>query len=210
MTAIAEAFAKNGLEPRDVEFDIAIAKYLNSGGTIAGARDRLNAHAERMSGMGQISSAVTGHSNFAQTRQQVEDGEAVIPSPTAGRIPNALPSSFNRGGEGRSRGAVEGQKAVALPIREPTMQQRMISARNARVVAITIMDTLKVDGRAIGDWTVGEARRAGRLKTREGHILIAASRMVANAAGHELLRSVVKPDEMQKIVQKAAEVADAV
>jgi hypothetical protein len=234
MTAIAEQFARGGIHPRDAELDIAIAKYINSGGTIARALDRLNAAAARMSGMGQTGNAVGSQASLTQTRQRIEGGEAVVGAPQVhstlaqssssnhdiaalaiAGIPSLAPlvpsrRVPDRGGDGRVAHDTLVQRDIATPAREPTFQQRMISARNAHIVAITIMDTLKIDGRPIGDWTVAEARQAGRLKTREGHILIAASRMVANAAGNELLREVVKPAEMQKIIQKAAEAADAV
>jgi hypothetical protein len=79
----------------------------------------------------------------------------------------------------------------------------------AKASAITVLDTLKIDGRSIGDWTVGEARKAGPQKTREGAILIAATRQVANAQGFQRIRDVLKVDELQAIMQKAAEISDA-
>jgi hypothetical protein len=209
-TALGAAMTRNGILAEDVEFDIAIAKYLNSGGTIARAQARLDAAAARMPGMGHLSDvAISGHFFVAQTRQPVEDAEGQKALAVTGLLSGAKSPSFNRGGDGLERVATS-LAMHAIPVREPTQQQRIASAAAANVMAITIMDTLKIDGRSIGNWTVSEARKAGHLKTREGYILIQASRMVANANGGELLRHVVKAKELQKIVQKAAEVADAV
>lgn len=209
-TAIGEALRNSGIESRDIEFDIAIAKYLNSGGTIDGAIKRLDVAAERMSGMGQRVIATDGQISAAQTRQPVEGGEAGVEMPNQGLRVVASPPSFNRGGDGQYADASNGRSDIAVPAREPTQQQRDAAQAARIIIALTIMDTLKIDGRSIGNWTVGEARKAGRLKTREGYILIEASRVVANANGNELLRHVVKPKELQRIIQKAAEVADAV
>lgn len=98
---------------------------------------------------------------------------------------------------------------VVMIQREPTAAARAASRHVAGIGArITIFDSLKIDGRPVGDFTVGEARSAGHAKTREGHILLAALKVVANVKGDELLRSVVKLREMERIVQNAAEVAD--
>lgn len=115
----------------------------------------------------------------------------------------------DRGGDGHRKRA-PGQSTVAIPVREPTQQQRTASHAAAKVAAITIMDTLKIDGIAIGNWTVARARVEGKRKTREGYILSEAVKLVANAPSTALLRNVVKMSEMQRIRQKAEEIADAV
>ena len=208
-TALGAALVRAGIPPEDVEFDIAIARYINLGGTIARALVRLDAAAARMPGMGQYEKANSfGRVVVAHDRQQIEDSghSYFVSSDAEPRMPK---SSSSRGGDSLNSRA-DGLTKIAIPVSEPTRQQRAASAVAANVMAITIMDTLKIDGRSIGNWTVSEARKSGHLKTREGYILIHASRMVANANGSELLRHVVKAKELQKIIQKAAEVADAV
>jgi hypothetical protein len=208
MTAMADAFEKNGLTKTDAEFDIAISKYLNSGGTIDRAYHRLNVAAAKMSGMGQCA-IVTGQSRGAQTRQQVEGGEAYRTVPDGHCFAATSPSS-NRGGDGRNPSAQERPFVVASPVREPTASQRSAALSAAKVASISVMDTLKIDGRSIGDWTVAEARKRGHDKTREGYILTAAARVVANAPANALIRDVVKVRELQRIQQQAMEAADAV
>jgi hypothetical protein len=209
MTALMEAFKVAGLSQADVAFDTAIARYLNSGGTIERARARLDVAAARMPARDHCGYAQDSQPEDVPNRQPVEDGGANDLMPQ-GQSVAASPSSSNRGGEGLNPGTHARQMRDAVLVREPTQQQRSAAASVAKVLAITVLDTLKIDGRAIGDWTVGEARAAGRIKSREGVILIEASRVVANAPSNALIREVVKPSEMQRIMQTAAEAADAV
>lgn len=215
-TQLADALRVAGINQRDVDFDksiaIAIERFIASGGTNEGALMRLQRIVERMSGMGQTANADKGPTSSAQTRQPVEDGGANSAMPQ-GQKAAAPSSSSNRGGEGQGVIAHQGQFDHALPVREPKPQRVPIDFGAAALaiktkLALTVLDTLKIDGRAIGDFTVGEARRLGPQKTREGHILIAATRKVANAQGFQLIRDVLKPDELQVIMQKAAEVSD--
>lgn len=98
-----------------------------------------------------------------------------------------------------------------LPIsfRQPNAADLSAAALVAKRAAVTIMDTLKIDGKAIGDWTVAEAYEAGTSKVRDGYILREAARHAANALPNQTLRDVVSVAHMQRIVQTAAETADA-
>lgn len=177
-TAIGAALRFGGILREDVEFDVAITKYLNSGGTIERALARLNAAAERMSGMGRKDVAYTGHMPHAQTRQPVEGGGAKTDVPQ-GQPSLAAPPSSNhderghdviapsgqtidassrrvpdRGGEGHRRSAEIGQRRLALPVREPPKPARGIAsiASIQSVVKQSFMFNHKTsDGRAWGD-----------------------------------------------------------
>lgn len=59
MSALAEKLKGAGIHPRDVAADLAIAKYLNSGGTIDGLQARLDVAAARMRGVTLASGAST-------------------------------------------------------------------------------------------------------------------------------------------------------
>jgi hypothetical protein len=167
MSALAEAFFKAGLHPRDAAFDVALTKYINSGGTFAGARERIDA-AERMSGRGHVSDvAISGRGADAPTRQPVEDGEAFIRAPQGHEIP-ASPSSFNRGGEVLPSHAQVRQSPSALPVREPKPQRAAIDFGAASVaiktkLAQTVLDRVQTnDGRAWGDVKYYELDHMGR------------------------------------------------
>jgi hypothetical protein len=209
-TALGSALSSAGFQPRDFKLGAAVQEFIKSGGTVEKAHEIVDAAAKRMPGTSQIVLADNGHHVSAQTRQPVEDERGQNHDSENGQPSLASSSSSNRGGAGHAYAAQSSQSLGAAPVREPTTQQRVTSAAIAKAAAVTVMDTLKIDGRSVGDWTVTEARRAGRLKSREGYILIEAARVVANAPGNATLRSVVKEAEMQKIIQRAAEVADAV
>lgn len=86
-------------------------------------------------------------------------------------------------------------------------------ADTRKQAAVTIMETLKIDGRAIGDWTIGEAMRVGRDKLCNGHILVAAAKYArehyANVTDGSKVSDVLKVADLQRIIQQAAEAADA-
>lgn len=208
---MVDALSTASFVPRDYKLGAAVQEFIRSGGTIAKAHEIVDVAAKRMPSTGHSADTKNGQMESASARHLVEGERGHLTHAAKGHIGGAAPPSSNRGGDGHgSRSASSGLPPVAAPVREPSVGQRSASAAVAKAAAITVMDTLKIDGRAIGDWTVSEARNAGRLKSREGYILIEASRMVANAKGNETLRSVVKEHEMQKIMQRAAEVADAV
>lgn len=121
-TAISQAFADAGLHPRDAELDVAIAKYINSGGTIDGAQQRLRLAAERMSMQGpDVNISYGGQKLFAEHRQPIEDDQA-NQSMLQNRKIDASSSSSSSAGQGQRSIAKEGQattaKAGANPNRE--------------------------------------------------------------------------------------------
>lgn len=195
------AFYNVGIEQRDVDFNIALAKYINSGGTYSGARALIDA-AEKLAG-GQSVSAISDRHVVNASSQPVEDGEA-IPFESKDQGSGAKPSSPSR--DGGQIGPAYSSHRFHAPVREPTHQQR---SAIAAVAKISVMKTWKIDGRPIGDWTISEARQAGKSKTRDGYVLLEAARYVANSIGHEKIAEVVSEKAMQQIIQKSAEVADA-
>lgn len=141
-----------------------------------------------------------------------EDAEAKARVPGKGQLFTASPSSPIAGGRDQiadAKGAVaQGRSPVVPPVREPSEAQRKAAASVAKVIALTILDTFRIDGRPVGDWSVSEAIRATKLKTREAFILKAAVQTVANPQGNELLRQVVKPAEMEAIIKKSEDVSN--
>lgn len=120
-TALAAALQACGVRQEDVDFDIAIARYLNSGGTIERALALLNVAAARMSCEGLDRRAIdVGLHHVAQTRQQVEDEigrDGCALKEAVSKVP--ISHSFNRGGDGLSVLATLRHTAPAIPVREP-------------------------------------------------------------------------------------------
>jgi hypothetical protein len=174
---LGDALAIAGYHPRDVEVDIAIAKYLNSGGTIDGLQARVNIAAARMPGMGHSDVVRNDRAFDAQTRQPVEDGGANSGVPQ-GQVTRAPSSSSNhdergpsgnaadghvtlspsrrvpgRGGEGQTSFVTSDHSSRALPVREPSRTERGLSS--IKLVQSTIQKGLlelrkTADGRAWG------------------------------------------------------------
>jgi hypothetical protein len=207
-TAIGAAFKNHGLESRDAEFDIAIAKYLNSGGTIAGAVKRLDVAAERMSGMGLATSAdKSGQMPNAQTRQQVEGGGASVAMPR-GRHPIASPPSINRGGDGLSQNAYKGHLEIAVPVREPKPQRAAIDFGAASLAIKT-----KLAQSALDRWRTHDDRPWGDVKAyeldnmgRDGALARALKNHLgelSNSRYSMTVRELVNPETFEAIRSKA-------
>lgn len=150
-----------------------------------------------------------GQQPVAGSRQKVEGGEGQMPRAQPGHIPSASAPSSNRDREGHANSAPAGHLLVALSVREPTDSQRSASLKAAKTVSVTIMDTFKIDGVAIGSWSVALARVEARRKTRDGYILREALKAAGDASDKALLRNVVKLEQMQRIRQASEEFADA-
>lgn len=183
-TALADAFEKAGLLPRDAELDIAIAKYLNAGGTIEGAQARLVAATAKVSGTSQLQSVAFGDHR----------GSASSPDRDRGDLKRVVQSDHLKN---------------VTPVREPSAGQRSAAASVRNVVSITILDTFKVrDGRAIGDVRMGEVERLRAANVMEAAIFeLIQQHAVANSDAK--IRDVITPKQFQRMQQQASEMADA-
>lgn len=202
------AMQKADVRPEDVHMNIAIAKYLNSGGTFERLRALVDA-AERMSGKGQVSSAASGHIRGAQPRQPVEgeDVECILPQ---GRVASASSLSPHRDGRGHSSHADRGRPTEAAPVREPSYAQRRASREVGKVIALTILDTHRIrDGRAIGDVRYGEIETLRTANAMEASIFRQIQKRIGYAEQDAKLRDLITAEELNAMKQKAAEVADA-
>lgn len=209
--------------------------FILAGGTLArwiSAFDR----AEEMSRGGHYRDAGDGQPHRASSRRPMPDGgqhllagdglakHASVGQPTEGgeafgAAPKGQPTfasspSPQRNGGGHMSFAYKGHSSPAAPVREPTAQQRSIAAAQAKAAAtLSIMDTIKIDGLALGDWTITNALKYGKTVTREGFILIGAARKAterfANIPGNTTLR-ILRISDMQEVVQRAAELSDAI
>jgi len=111
MSALKDRLSAAGLRPELVAFDRALALFLNNGGTIAEARARVEAAAERMPGGGQFRDAEEGQMVFASARRQ--DGDAADAHVPKGHSSGA--ASPHEPGRGHAKAAEQGQKESAAP-----------------------------------------------------------------------------------------------
>lgn len=235
-TTMAEAFDRAGMSRCYFEIGALVMRALQQGASevdidraVADGKARFRATINNNSCEGHHAGARQGHSQPADARSAGGAGDGAASDRPGAAAPPVQVFENSREGHREGDRQVHQVRAVARtadgeasdvmpsfgpgtgrrPVREPSAAQRAAAGSVAKSMAITVLDTLKIDGRAIGDWTVAEARAAGRTKTREGYILIEVARVVANAPGHTLVRDIAKPGEVQRIMQRAAEVADA-
>jgi len=97
-----------------------------------------------------------------------------------------------------------------MPAREPSAADRAAAGKAALAAAVTIMDTTRVrDGRAIGDVAMGELPRLIGANRTEAALLELVRTRYANASPFARVREVIKVDDLQRMKQQAAEIADA-
>ena len=78
------------------------------------------------------------------------------------------------------------------------------------MVAKSVFDSFKIrDGRAIGDLTFGEIDRIRTTNVREAAVLRQVQKHCSYAESGAKVRDLVKREDMERFVQRAAEVADA-
>lgn len=126
----------------------------------------------------------------------------------SGHVMDEAQVSFAAQANGPGQRKPAPQAIRAQPVREPSAAQRAASA--AVAAKISILDTYKVwDGRGIGDVNYGEAERFRNRSAMDASIWRQIQRAHPNAPHDMKIRDIVKTDEFQRMLQRAAEVADA-
>lgn len=214
MTALLAALERAGLSRADMEAYAWALRFINQGGSREAWIAAFDKAAEKLSGQGRIIHAVSGQRGSAEARQPMpSEGQSSRASAFCGTLAaeHAVPPLGNpsRAGAANHPLAPGAHSGDAAPAREPTPSQRAASLRVHQQAAITVLDTFKIDGKPLGDWTMAEARTAARQKSYEGCVLLACTRVVANAAPSAKLRDVVKVAEVHRAMREAEEMVDA-
>ena len=174
--------------------------------------------------------AVAEKANMAIPAAQTDDGERAMlgvpikakvrlpasPSPDASSKANPdAPKGFvtaskdnaPQDGKGFDRYADKAIAAAPSPVSRTYVEAMKA---NATVVAKSVFDSFKIrDGRAIGDLTFGEIDRIRTTNVREAAVLRQVQKHCAYAEPGAKVRDLVKREDMERFVQRAAEVADA-
>lgn len=228
-TQFAEKFRAAGVLSRDVVFRRAIALYLNNGGTVESARRIIDDIAGEMGGEGQSGFSDVGQVAVSNAALQNDDGGDRFMSAEVANtpvFPSSSPNSSAGQGLNSDKDTVRfpdaatqrdraGQchlsaKASALAP-SPVSPSYIGAARKASVqVARSILDSYKVrDGRSIGDVTFGELDKMRRDGLMDASLFMQLQRHAANATPNQKVRDIVNADTLNRMVQKAAEVAEA-
>lgn len=184
-TAMENAFARAGITRQDARAFATAQEFIANGGTLG----RWIAIWRQ-----------------AEAKRKGEASGQIAPDDKV-QARHAAASPPPRDGAGQPHAGALGP--IARPAREPSPAQRAAAASVARTVAVTVLDTYRIrDGRAIGDVRFGELERLRSANAAEASLIRQIQRHAT--AGHDaLVRDVVKADDLQRMIQKAAEVADA-
>lgn len=113
------------------------------------------------------------------------------------------------GGHTSNAGSNAGQSRAA-PAREPTVADRAAMLRTRTRIAVTVLDSFRVrDGRPIGDVTFGELAALRGANLMEASLCRLIERHIANPAPDTKIRDAINADTLQRMIQKSAEIADA-
>lgn len=186
MTAIGEAMTAKGINPRNVELQIAIAKFQNYGGEYGVALAMLNAAYGKGRG-------------------------AAVQAPDQGqRQSSHLPASTDRAGLSIIAEKAKGGTPARLAPKPVSPAFVAAAKSGAKAIALTVLDSFKVrDGRPIGDITFGELERLRGESAQEASLLRQIQRHTANASPDAKVREIIKAADLERMIQRAAEVADA-
>lgn len=209
-TAIADAMQRaGGPDANEARFRVELARYLNNGGTVERVYALLMEVAKKLPGEGQGTTAAISQAVSAPSRQPVEGVAGRGNLADSGQSTDARPSSSNRGGGGHIKRA-DGQKVTATLVREPSQQQITAAASVRKTIAITVLDTMRIrDGRSIGDVRFGELERLSSVNAIEAFVMRQIKNKFANAPDDARVRDLIKPDELNEMRQRAAEMSDA-
>lgn len=111
---------------------------------------------------------------------------------------------------GASHGAQAHHPLLARPVVEPTSIQKSAAASVKLKMSQTVLDTYKVrDGRAIGDLYFMDIPALRAENAQEEFVLRQIERCAANVAPNTRVRDVVKSKDLEVMIERAKDVANA-
>lgn len=204
-TALGAAFHRAGFIARETRFGIALAEFLNNGGTIQRAHELVDMAAEKMGGGGQQRGAGKADPAVpaAPRTNDAAKGLAGVAEKAARTVPAASPE---RNGAGHASLADKAGPSTPRPVSPAYIAAAKAGAEK---IARTVLDSFKVrDGRSIGDVLVGELESLRAANAMEASVLRQIQRL-GYADTRMPVRAIVDPDTLARMIQRAAEVADA-
>jgi len=196
-TAFSAAFTKLGVRPEDLEFDVAIARYLCNGGTIERAHARIDAAATRLPG-GHRTDASNGQQRTADRQFNSLGGQV----PEADSQSDSAAQGTPIAGEDGHNGRVDQATYQLPPPREPTPEQ-LAAARKAREhAAKSIFDrVLTITGRAWGNITYRELREYARDGEFARELMVHIGSKTGQEA-HKQIRELIAPQAFGMIARR--------
>lgn len=197
-TAMAAAFERVGIDKAGMTLHAQVVTYAKSGGTEERAIEIAR----------QVFASLAGQRLSAAAQQSHEDaaGQSDI---VDSQGHHARPSSPDRGSGDPRAHADKARNTLSPTVREPTAGQRKAAAIAANVVSLTVLDTYRLlDGRLLKDVRIGELEHIRTASTQQAALIRQIQRL--GIADHSaLVGDIIKPEQLQRMLQRAAEVADA-
>lgn len=205
MTALRDAFTNAGLNAADAAFDLAIARYLNNGGTIERARQRLDRAAGKLRGTGQKVHAdeavpcapAPQHPSGGGHRDDAQNGQwnraAAQPNePEAGHILNAD----------------KAKEFSPAPVPRPRANPPGVTIESLRAVrhvtAKSLFDSYRLpDGRSLRQVHWGELPALARTYRRHSRVLALLHNRVSVTDTALTVDQVVKEADVQDAINQA-------
>lgn len=190
MTAISAALSEAGITAEDNALLLALARFRNNGGSYEQACALVEtAYGDDEKARKQFKNGATGLTSFAE--------KVISPLPAA-------PTLRNRAGHSNS--ADTARLDVPRPVSSAERRARLAAHRLA---GKSVLDSFKLrNGRAIGDMAFCELESLRFDNAREAAVIRQVQKHCANAPGNALVRDMIKASDLQRFIQKAAEVAD--
>jgi hypothetical protein len=203
-TQIGSKLAAQGVLPRNVRLQIALAEFQNNGGEYGVALAMLNA-AYGKGREGHMTNASRGQSDYANAPRRHDDGKGQIPNAGKATTGPPNPSSPKRNEAGHQAFAA---KAVTRMPRPVSSLYIAAAKKGAKAIALTVLDSFKVrDGRALGDLRFGELETLRMDNAQEAAIIRQIQRHAANVSPDTKVRDVINAETLERMIQRGAEVA---
>ena len=201
-TALATAFATKGVTSINVEFQMALAKFQNNGGTYGVALAMLNAAYGKGSegpklraGDGRVHPADASPTHDGEVGRTTFAGEAVAQVPTS-------PSTPTGRDKGLGRGADKASPLLTNVASRPGHAKRgaIAIASVQGVMAKSLFDRRLPDGRSYRDVSWIELPKLAREYRRESRILMAVHNHAIPPDLHAKIPEIVNEKELEAIV----------
>lgn len=199
-TKIESQFAAIGVLPRDVHFNIAIAKFMNNGGSEDTAIAMVRSAYEKERGGHSMRAAKANHDDPIRSANFDDEGHLN----SSYKDNQKLLKSSN--GRGQNNGFMPETAKRGI---SASTNNNAIALKAAQGIARTVLDSFKVrDGRSIGDIQYCELEGLRFENAREAAVIRKIQTHYRNAPANATVRELIKESDLQRFIQTGAEVAD--
>lgn len=209
-TALGAKLKRAGFLPREVRLQVAIAEFINNGGSIERAHELIAVAADKLESGGFILGADKAVAALPPLRTNVAKGHAETADKASRHVPNAAPERNGAGLFVTADKVIRKMPASVSPdtvsVKQHSRAKRGAAAIASvqRTMAKTLFDTYSLPGddRGIGDVTWKELQGLAR-KHAEAYRLTSLISGYAEANPEARVRDVLKEDTLKEFIDIA-------